>query len=60
MLLLRRSGAVWIALVETTNAAHENFVLSFRRSGPGDIQRLLDKHDQVYGDADDLGDDDGD
>ncbi len=57
VLLLRRSGAVWLAVVKTIEAGTENYVMSFRRTGPKEVQKLLERYDQVYGDADDLGSD---
>ncbi len=55
VLLLRRSGGVWMAVVKTTRAADENYLISFRRTNAAELLRMLAAYDLVYGDADDLG-----
>jgi hypothetical protein len=55
VLLLRRSGRIWLGVVKATLDRRQNFLQSFRITNAKDIQTLLVRHALKFGNADDLG-----
>lgn len=56
VLLLRRSGHVWVGTVKATAKRDENYLQSLYKARAHSVRLLLKRHSLVFGDADDLSD----
>ncbi len=55
LLLLRRSGHIWVGVVKATRARDANYPQSLFRARPRNVRLLLSHHAVVFGRPEELG-----